>query len=154
MGAPDSKRTKSLLRFGQFILDLERHALYRGQEHVHLTGKPFETLLFLVQNRGQTVKKETLLDAVWKDLFVTENTLEHAVSEIRRALGDDKEDPDFIQTVPRQGYRFVGSVVSQIDGEHLWKRSTDAQRLRNDSHREAPVISLSSQIPAKVEPQI
>jgi DNA-binding winged helix-turn-helix (wHTH) protein/Tol biopolymer transport system component len=127
MESSESKTTKSLLCFGQFTIDLERHALYRLREPIHLTGKPFETLVFLVQNQGQTVKKETLLHAVWKDLFVTENTLERAISEIRRALGDDRERPAFIQTIPRQGYRFIATVINSIDGQYPRRRATDAQ---------------------------
>jgi DNA-binding winged helix-turn-helix (wHTH) protein len=130
---PESKTTKSLLRFGPFTLDLELHALYQGQEPIRLTGKPFETLVFLVQNQGRTVKKEALLDAVWKDLFVTENTLERAISEIRPALGDDRERPAFIQTVPRKGYRFVATVINSIDGEYPRRRATDAQQVENTS---------------------
>ncbi len=56
--------------------------------------------MILIENRGQIVKKEMLLNAIWKDLFVTENTLERAISKIHHALGDDREDPSFIQTVP------------------------------------------------------
>jgi DNA-binding winged helix-turn-helix (wHTH) protein/Tol biopolymer transport system component len=139
MEPTESKTTKSLLRFGQFTLDLERYALYRLQEPIRLTGKPFETLLFLVQNQGQTVKKEALLDAVWKDLFVTENTLERAISEIRRALGDDRERPAFIQTVPRKGYRFIATVINGSDDEYLRRKATDAQQVEN-----SPQISLNS----------
>src|SRR5262245_26037831 len=124
MESSESKTTKSLLCFGQFTIDLERHGLYRLREPIRLTGKPFETLVFLVKNQGQTVKKETLLDAIWKDLFVTENTLERAISEIRRALGDDRERPEFIQTIPRQGYRFIATVI--VDGQYPRRRATDA----------------------------
>ena len=145
---PESKTTKSLLRFGQFTLDLERHALYRLQEPIHLTGKPFETLVFLVQNQGRTVKKETLLDAVWKDLFVTENNLERAISEVRRALGDDRERPAFIQTIPRQGYRFIATVINAIDGEHPRRRATDALPAEIP-----PLISLVSHAPPGAESQ-
>jgi Tol biopolymer transport system component/DNA-binding winged helix-turn-helix (wHTH) protein len=141
MEPPQSKTTKYLLSFGQFTLDLERYALYRLQEPIRLTGKPFETLVFLVQNRGQTVRKEALLDAVWKDLFVTENTLERAISEIRRALGDDRERPAFIQTIPRQGYRFIAAVING-SGEYLRRKATDAQQVEN-----TPQVSLNSHAP-------
>ena len=118
------------------------------REPIHLTGKPFETLVFLVQNQGRTVKKETLLDAVWKDLFVTENNLERAISEVRRALGDDRERPAFIQTIPRQGYRFVATVISPNDGEHPRRRATDALPAEIP-----PRISLVSHAPPGAESQ-
>ena len=53
------------------------------------------------------MEKQTLLDTVWKGTFVTEDVLVQSVREIRRVLGDDEDNPLFIQTVPRQGYRFV-----------------------------------------------
>jgi Tol biopolymer transport system component/DNA-binding winged helix-turn-helix (wHTH) protein len=104
------EKKKSLLCFGDFMLDVERRGLFNGQERMHLTPKPLEALIFLVENRGHVVEKQELLEAVWKGTFVTDDTLVHAIREIRRALGDDKDNPRFIQTVPRQGYRFVGAV--------------------------------------------
>jgi DNA-binding winged helix-turn-helix (wHTH) protein/Tol biopolymer transport system component len=118
----------SLIRFGGFTLDLERHGLYRGEERIRLTPKPLETLIFLVENHGRTIEKQRLLDAVWKETFVTEDTLVHAIREIRRALEDDKEDPRFIQTVPRQGYRFIGEISTEPLIEEL-KISDEAPEL-------------------------
>src|SRR5688572_24304645 len=100
----------SLLQFGAFTLDLQRHGLYLGSKRIHLTSKPFETLAVLVEHRGKTVEKQKLLDAVWKEAFVTEDSLVKAVREIRRVLGDEKESPQFIQTVPGEGYRFIAEV--------------------------------------------
>jgi Tol biopolymer transport system component/DNA-binding winged helix-turn-helix (wHTH) protein len=98
-------------RFGAFVLDLQRHGLYLDGNRVHLTPKPFETLVVLVRNQGITVEKQKLLDAVWKNTAVTEDTLVKAIREIRRVIGDDKGNPKFIQTVSGEGYRFVGDVA-------------------------------------------
>ena len=100
-----------LLQFGAFTLDLQRHGLYQGSKRVHLTSKPLETLAVLVEHHGKTVQKQQLLDAVWKEAFVTEDSLVKAVREIRRALGDEKASPQFIQTVPGEGYRFIAEVT-------------------------------------------
>ncbi len=110
MSAVEKKKIQSVLRFGEFTLDAERHGLFRDGERVHLTTKPLETLIFLVENRGRKVSKKELLDAVWQDTFVTEDVLVQAVREIRRVLGDNKDNPRYIQTIPRQGYRFIGAV--------------------------------------------
>src|SRR5262245_7137421 len=115
MSVGETKEKKLRYEFDGFSLDAERRALYRGVERLHLTAKPLETLLYLVEQRGRTVGKQELLDAVWKGTFVTEDNLVHAVREIRRALEDDKENPRFIQTVPREGYRFVTSVKEKRD---------------------------------------
>ena len=96
--------------FGGFTLDLKRRGLYREGERIHLTSKPLEVLIFLVHNRSRLVEKKELLDAVWNGVFVTEDNLVQAIIEIRRALRDNKNDPHFIETVPRQGYRFVAEV--------------------------------------------
>src|SRR5688572_5971252 len=100
-----------LLRFGNFTLDLERHGLFDGDRRVRLTSRPFETLVVLVEHRGQIIQKQVLLDAVWKDAFVTEDSLVKAVREIRRALDDEKTNPQFIQTVSGEGYRFIAEVT-------------------------------------------
>jgi DNA-binding winged helix-turn-helix (wHTH) protein/Tol biopolymer transport system component len=107
------KNGEGRLRFGGFTLDLRLRALARGDERVRLTPKPLETLVFLVEHRGRVVSKEALLAAVWKDAAVTDGVLVQAVREIRRALDDDRQNPSFIQTVPREGYRFVGDVVTE-----------------------------------------
>lgn len=105
------------LRFGGFTLNLDQHALFCNGERVRITEKPLETLIFLIENRGRVVEKQELFDSVWKGTFVTDDTLVHAVREIRRNLGDDKDNPRFIQTVPRQGYRFIGEVFIESDSE-------------------------------------
>src|SRR5262245_25532141 len=110
MSDPADKEKPSLFRFGDFTLEVNRRGLYRDRERVHLTSKPMETLILLVERRGRVVEKKELMDRVWKDTFVTEDNLVHAIREIRRALEDDKANPRFIQTVPRLGYRFIGDV--------------------------------------------
>src|SRR5262245_2126456 len=110
--AVDGSSKPNSLRFGSFILDLQRHGLYQGDTRLRLTSKPFETLAVLVEHRGETVGKQKLLDAVWKDAFVTEDSLVKAVREIRRVLEDEKANPRFIQTVPGEGYRFIAEVTS------------------------------------------
>ena len=111
MSEAGQSKKRGLLHFGAFTLDLERRGLYRADARVRLTAKPLETLIFLVENYGRVVEKQEILNAVWKDTFVTEDTLVHAIRDIRRALGDDRENPRFIMTVPREGYRFVCEVI-------------------------------------------
>jgi len=110
--APENEREPSV-HFEGFTLDLVRRGLYQGPQRIHLTSKPLETLIYLVENRGRVIEKKVLLDAIWKDTYVTEDTLVHAIREIRRALGDDKDNPRFVQTVPRQGYRFVCELAPE-----------------------------------------
>ena len=117
MNQPGPAKQDDLLHFGAFTLNISRRGLYRGQERVRLTAKPLETLIFLVENRGRVVQKQEILNAVWKGTFVTEDTLVHAIREIRRALEDDRDNPRFIFTVPREGYRFVCEVLSEVESD-------------------------------------
>jgi Tol biopolymer transport system component/DNA-binding winged helix-turn-helix (wHTH) protein len=103
------------LRFGPYRLDPSRRAVYRDGARLHLTPKPFDTLAYLVDHRDRTVSKHELLERVWAGTSVTEGVLTQAIREVRRTLGDDVNDPSFVLTVPREGYRFVALV--QPDAE-------------------------------------
>ena len=97
-------------RFGPFQLDIRERRLLRGTEVIPLRLKVFDTLQVLVANAGRLVTKEELLQAVWPDTTVEENNLNHNVSVLRKALGDKATGQQYIETVPRVGYRFVASV--------------------------------------------
>jgi DNA-binding winged helix-turn-helix (wHTH) protein/Tol biopolymer transport system component len=112
--AEEKRIERKLIHFEGFTLDVGKRGLFRGDERLHLTSKPLETLIFLVENRGRVVEKRELFDAVWKETFVTNDVLVQAIREIRRALDDNKDDPRFVQTVPRRGYRFIGDVAFQL----------------------------------------
>src|SRR5688572_7044322 len=99
----------SVLRFGDFVLDVSQRRLLRSGEDVYLPPKTFELLQHLLQNRGRVLTKDELLEAVWPDVNVVENTLAQRIREIREALGDDVHG-HFIKTVPRVGYQFVAEI--------------------------------------------
>lgn len=80
-----------------------------GKE-VHLEPKVMAVLVCLANNAGEVVSKDTLLETVWTDSFVTEHVLKVAISELRKALGDNAKDPRFIQTIPKQGYCLIAEV--------------------------------------------
>src|SRR4051812_41853226 len=96
--------------FGPFELDVSTRVLARGGEKVALTSKAFDTLLALVRHRDRIVPKDELIQLVWPDAFVSEDSLTHSVSVLRRTLGDSSSQPQFIATVPRRGYRFIAPV--------------------------------------------
>src|SRR6267154_185336 len=99
-----------LYRFGQFVLDPGRRTVSRADSPVSLTSRAFDVLLFLVQNPNRLVTKEELLQAVWGDTFVEEGNLTQYISHLRRALGDNPEDPRLIVTIARKGYQFTAEV--------------------------------------------
>ena len=97
-------------QFGPFRLDVRERRLSRGGEIIPLRLKVFDTLLVLVENAGRLVTKQELLDRVWPDTTVEENNLNHNVSILRKALGERATSQQYIETVPRIGYRFAAPV--------------------------------------------
>src|ERR1700730_12994870 len=106
------RSTLPCFRFGPFRLDPAERRLMRDDRQVPLAPKLFETLLFLVENAGHLVGKETLIRAIWKDTFVEEGSLAHSVSVLRKILSQSANGKKYIDTVPRHGYRFAAPVVS------------------------------------------
>ncbi|MEW5977847.1 MAG: winged helix-turn-helix domain-containing protein [Acidobacteriota bacterium] len=103
--------------FGGFCLDLGRQRLFRDSQQLHLNPKSFKTLTYLVRQRGRTVSKQELLEAIWPETHVTDESIEQAVKLIRQALGDSARNPSFIQTVHRVGYCFIAEVRDlQVNG--------------------------------------
>jgi DNA-binding winged helix-turn-helix (wHTH) protein/TolB-like protein len=96
--------------FGDFRLDPNRRRLLRGGEIVPLSPKALETLIVLVQNAGTVLDREALMQAVWADTIVEDANLTVAISQLRKAFGQNGDPDEFIQTIPRVGYRFVPEV--------------------------------------------
>jgi len=97
--------------FNGFRLEgAQRRLLYRGQP-VPLKGKILDLLLFLVEMRGQLVMKEDLMKRIWPDAIVEENNITVSMSILRKILGEVRSSPKFIETIPRQGYRFIAGVT-------------------------------------------
>ena len=96
--------------FGRFRLNAEDRVLLREGEPVPLTPKVFDILITLVENSGQVVGKDDLMKKVWPTTFVEEGNLTQNVSLLRKALGESAGGAQFIETVPRRGYRFVADI--------------------------------------------
>src|SRR2546423_8106718 len=105
-----SRRIRHLYEFGPFRLDPEKPCLWRNGEPVPLTPKAVETLILLIQQNGKLVEREDLMRAIWPDTFVEDGNLNFNVSMLRKALGTDEAGGQYIQTVPRHGYRFSAEV--------------------------------------------
>jgi len=105
-----SRQEKGFYEFGPFRLDPVKRALLCGDDPVALTPKAFSTLLALVERQGEVVEKDTLIELVWPDTFITEATLTQNVFRLRKALGEGAGDHRFIVTVPGRGYSFVAEV--------------------------------------------
>src|SRR6266478_7328952 len=100
------------VRFGAYEVDLHTHELWKHGTRVKLVGQPFEILAVLIARSGQLVTREELRSQLWPgDTFVDFNHgLNAAVNKLRDALCDSADDPKYIETLPRRGYRFVAAV--------------------------------------------
>src|SRR5262245_6439026 len=105
-----SKQINNIYEFGPFRLDVSERLLLRDGQALQLRSKVFETLRVLVTNNGHLLGKDELMQAIWPDSIVEENNLDHNISTLRRTLGERAGGQKYIETVPRQGYRFVATV--------------------------------------------
>jgi eukaryotic-like serine/threonine-protein kinase len=110
----ESSKRGSRVHFGQFELDLSEERLLRKGLPVRLENQPFQILAALVENPGDVVSREELCSSLWPDgTYVDfDEGLNTAVKKLRYALGDSAENPTFIETIPRRGYRFIAPVSS------------------------------------------
>ena len=101
-----------LLKFGEFSLDCARYELRKGQSVLKLEKIPMELLILLVESEGRLVSREEIEEKIWgKGVFVdAEHGINTAVRKVRQTLGDDPDEPKFVQTVQKKGYRFVAEV--------------------------------------------
>lgn len=108
---------KHLYEFDPFLLDVRERLLLKGDEEVALAPRAFDVLVVLVQRRGRLSSKDDLMRAIWGDTVVEEGNLSLYISLIRKALGDSADEPRYVQTVTRQGYRFIAPVRVRIREE-------------------------------------
>src|SRR6266404_3203069 len=105
-----AERTNVVYEFGPFRLEAREHRLVREGHSVRITGKALETLRVLLERHGTLVSKRDLMDAVWPETTVEENNLDRNISAVRKALGEKASGRQYIETVPRAGYRFVAEL--------------------------------------------
>jgi DNA-binding winged helix-turn-helix (wHTH) protein len=116
----NTEKTGKKIHFDDFELDYSRFQLSRGGRPVRLESLPLQLLMFMVEKRGQLVTREQISAELWsKDVFVdVEQGINTAIRKIRRALADDADEPQYLQTVVGRGYRFVApNAVEDADGQ-------------------------------------
>ena len=106
------------IQFSPFELDPNGGLLWRDGATCTLRPKPLEVLHYLVKQAGKAVSKEELLQSIWPDTVVSDGVLKRHIRELRHVLGDDSHEPRFIETLPREGYRFIAEIGSaSMDSE-------------------------------------
>ena len=96
-----------------FLLDLDDERLWCGQESVELTPKAFAVLRYMLSKPNQLVTQQELLDKIWPNVCVGDDTVRHYIHELRKMLRDDALAPRFIATVRGRGYRFIGFLPTK-----------------------------------------
>jgi DNA-binding winged helix-turn-helix (wHTH) protein len=106
-------RSLSILRFGAFEVDVRAGEVRKQGIRIRLQEQPFQVLTVLLQRSGEVVTREELRNQSWPaDTFVDfDNSLNTAINKLREALGDSADNPRFIETLPRRGYRFIVPVT-------------------------------------------
>jgi eukaryotic-like serine/threonine-protein kinase len=114
-----SLETRHFYDFGNFRIDPVERVLLRNGKPVPLTPKAFQLLTILVENHGHVVEKEKLMSEIWTDSFVEDGNLAFNARSLRKLFDDDARHPNFIETIPRRGYRFIAEVRPvEVSDEH------------------------------------
>jgi DNA-binding winged helix-turn-helix (wHTH) protein/TolB-like protein/Flp pilus assembly protein TadD len=142
-----AEQTSQFYEFGRFRVKVDERVLLRGDELVPLTPKAFDILLTLLENDGRIVNKDALMKKVWPNTFVEEGNLTQNVSLLRKALGESANGPQFIETVPRRGYRFVAPVnhVQRNGQDSYLESATGAQQIERTHFKNTETTTLSPQ---------
>jgi DNA-binding winged helix-turn-helix (wHTH) protein/tetratricopeptide (TPR) repeat protein len=136
--------------FNGFRLEEAQRRLLRRGQPVPIKPKILDLLLFLVQRRGQLIVKDDLMRELWPDAIVEENNITVSISMLRKTLGESRVNPQFIETVPRRGYRFVADVkeiASTQDAQETARQvvsETDSEEETIDSLVVLPMESSES----------
>lgn len=109
-------KAKQIYEFGPYRLDAEEKVLIRDGQGVPLPPKDLETLLVLLERAGHIVEKDELLAKVWPGVFIEENNLARRIFNLRQLLGVDGDGHQYIETVPKRGYRFIGTLREEVGG--------------------------------------
>src|ERR1700730_5471093 len=99
--------------FKTFRLDTANHLLWRNGDRVPLAPKAFDVLAYLVEHAGRLVTQDEIPEAVWQETYVNPEGLRQYILEIRKVLGDRPNNPEFVKTVPKRGYRFIAPVLEE-----------------------------------------
>ena len=114
-GRPSEYVSESAFKLGEWLVEPDLNQIRRGDEEIRLEVKIMELLAYFARRGNRLLTRRELIDGVWDTEFICDNTLTHAVAELRAALGDDCKSPAYIETIHRRGYRLKAEVMTLED---------------------------------------
>ncbi|AFL87102.1 DNA-binding protein with winged-HTH domain [Terriglobus roseus DSM 18391] len=137
-------------KFGAYVLKGSPRVLVRGKNVIDLPHRQLKLLSVLLAAKGMVVTREALMDAVWRDVFVEEHNLNQTVFLLRRSLGKLPDGGDYIETVPRRGYRMSAAAIEDqgVDVEVMPERRV-ANGWRSALQRTAPWLATVLRFPRR-----
>ncbi len=128
--------------FGPFKIDVANHQMLRDGSPVPVAPKVWDALVIMVESSGRILEKEELMNRLWPDCFVEESNLTQIIFQLRKALGESAAKQQYIETIPKRGYRFVAEI-RRVDGQ------VEAHPNRSDSVRTEPRADDGTSVPAQ-----
>jgi DNA-binding winged helix-turn-helix (wHTH) protein len=152
-------RSSGVVRFGDFKVDLRAGELYKAGRKIKLQIQPFHALALLLERPGEVVTRQEFEKRLWPgDTFVDfDHSLNTAIKKLRQALGDNKEKPRFVETLPKRGYRFIGKpeydVAAPLPAKPAAPSSGVGQlaRLCTDGNLSFALVSVDEEAAAERE---
>jgi DNA-binding winged helix-turn-helix (wHTH) protein len=151
-------RSAGIVRFSVFEVDLRAGELYKAGYKIKLQIQPFQALALLLERAGEVVTREEFEKRLWPaDTFVDfDHSLNTAIKKLRQALGDDKNKPRFVETLPKRGYRFIGKLectAPPLPGKTFAPSSGIGQlaRLSADGNLSFVLVSVDDEAAAERE---
>ena len=123
-----------VFEFGEYVLDRREGVLLRHGVPLSVPPKVLQLLIVLIENSGHIVEKEALMQRVWEGSFVEDSNLTYSIRQLRKILGDDIRRPQFIETVPRRGYRFIASLKTNADENVLFGNGTTGLKVEGSGN--------------------
>lgn len=165
---PYARKSTDLARFDAYELDLSAGELYKAGRKIKLQSQPFQVLTLLLEHAGRVVTRAEIQKKLWpSDTFVDfDHSLNTAIKKLRQALADDKDQPRFIETLPKRGYRFIGKleqgaprVIAQSSGAKTSGPKTSAPsawlgqvaKIRSDDKLSFVLLSVDEETAAERE---
>lgn len=126
---------KKTYEFDGFTLDLERKFLLRGGQRINLQPKVYDLLTVLIEKNGELVSRDELMKAVWKDTFVEETNLRFCIHALRKTLGKNADGKDYVETIPKRGYRFTAEISENFAETEREKETAETFLPANETRK-------------------